>query len=136
MRNIYVLLGLLLIFLIQSCIDEKNKQVESLHKEKEEYVMDKTLTTDFYKEYAGYIPVEGIVPNAKVAVGIAQSVCTEIYGKDLVEKEKPFRVNLNDDIWIVEGTLHSNGNWIMFGGTIHVEIRKSNGEIIKVFHSK
>ena len=130
------ILGLLLLLLIQSCIDEKDKQVESLHKAKEEYVLDETLTTDFYEGYAGYIPAEGIVPNPKIAVGIAQSVWTGIYGKNLVEKEKPFLVNLDDDIWIVEGTLSSNGNWITLGGTLYIEIRKSNGEIVKVFHSK
>ena len=132
--NRYVVLCLML-FLI-SCRTNKKKIVDANNVEIE-YVIDSSLTTNLYEDDFGYFPKEGMVPTPEVAIGIAKSVWTGIYGNKLVEKEKPYSINLEDNIWIVEGTLVSNNqDQIILGGTLYIEIDKRTGNIIKVFHSK
>ena len=110
---------------------EKQKSVEI------SYVLDDNLSSDFYSTFSCIELKEGVVPSPEVAVGIAQAVWTGIYGKDIVKKEKPFSVNLENEIWIVEGALPKGeeGN-IIFGGNLYIEIKKSTGEVIKVFRVK
>ena len=99
--------------------------------------MNDSLSTDYYIDMKGYIPVEGLVPTADVAVKIAECVLFEIYGKEKIEKEKPFSVNLRDGVWIIEGNIPDikNGD-ITFCGQVYMEIKKSNGEILKLLHTK
>lgn len=110
---------------------EKQKSVEIC------YVLDDNLSSDFYSTLSSIELKEGIVSSPEVAVGIAQAVWTGIYGKDIVEKEKPFSVNLENEIWIVEGAPpKGEEGTIIFGGNLYIEIKKSTGEVIKVFRVK
>ena len=84
-----------------------------------------------------YVPAEGVIPTADIAVKIAECVLLEIYGKESIEKEKPFSVNLVNGIWVIEGHIpNGNDSALTFCGQSYVEIRKSNGEIIKLLHTK
>lgn len=59
------------------------------------------------------------------------------FGKESIEKEKPFSVNLVNGIWVIEGHIpNGNDSALTFCGQSYVEIRKSNGEIIKLLHTK
>ena len=52
-------------------------------------------------------------------------------------KVKPFSVNLVNGIWVIEGHIpNGNDSALTFCGQSYVEIRKSNGEIIKLLHTK
>lgn len=63
------------------------------------------------------------------AISIATIKLTEMYGKENVEKEKPFHAKLDhDSIWIV--TSNKPDNWI--GGATIVTVRKSDGKIMNV----
>ncbi len=101
-----------------------------------EYVIDDSLSANFYVDLKGYVPTEGFVPTADVAVKIAQCVLFEIYGKESIEKEMPFSVNLENGVWIIEGNLKTNDTIVTFGGESYMEIKKSNGEILKLLHTK
>ena len=58
-------------------------------------------------------------------------------GKESTEKEKPFSVNLVNGIWVIEGHIpNGNDSALTFCGQSYVEIRKSNGEIIELLHTK
>ena len=132
--NRYVVLCLLFFFI--SCRTNK-KEIVNPNNVEIEYVIDSSLTTTFYEDYFGYFPKEGMVPTPEVAVGIAKSVWTEIYGNKLVEEEKPYSINLEDNIWIVEGTLSPiSQDQVIMGGALYIEINKTTGTIIKVFHGK
>ena len=96
-----------------------------------------SLSTDFYTDMKSYVPAEGFIPTADIAVKIAECVLLEIYGKESIEKEKPFSVNLVNGIWVIEGHIpNGNDSALTFCGQSYVEIRKSNGEIIKLLHTK
>lgn len=67
----------------------------------------------------------------KDAITIAQSNWLKLYGRSIYTNQ-PFVAKLKGDtIWIVEGTLH-NG----VGGVPYIEIRKSDGYILKIYHSR
>ena len=86
------------------------------------------------------------VPDKITAIKIAEAVWLPIYGNSIYEK-KPFVAYLiGDTIWHVHGSLpeskiktDTNGDTIIFlnlGGVPNVYIRKDNGTIIDVYHSK
>lgn len=83
-------------------------------------------TRDNYHLKAGY------VPNPETAIQIAEAVLIPIYGKEQIESERPFVANLHGDIWTVAGSLPEG--WL--GGVAEVEIRKSDGNVMRVIHGE
>ena len=89
----------------------------------------------FFKESffegEGATPERGFVPDEETAIKIAEAVWIPIYGKS-IRKRKPFRAILVDDeIWIVKGTLKKG----LLGGVPYIKIRKDDGTILKVTHT-
>ena len=81
-----------------------------------------------------FTPKDGFVPNAETAVKIAEAVLTPVYGEKQVLSERPFTAILEGDSWTVQGTLQCAPNCA--GGTALVEISKSTGRILQMFHTK
>jgi hypothetical protein len=96
------------------------------------YVINTSLSSSDYFDIEGYFPKDGLVSRAEIAFQIAEPILNDIYGKEHIEKEKPFSINLENDIWIIEGHLEKG----LVGGVAYMEIRKSNGEVLKVCHGK
>jgi hypothetical protein len=86
-----------------------------------------TLLSAQVKGKRSYLPPEGMVPDKETAVKIAEAVLTPIYGSKMVEREKPFRVELVKGVWIVDGALHPGP-----GGNLHIEISRKDGRIMRV----
>lgn len=80
----------------------------------------------------GYKPESGVVPDSKSAVKIAEIVLSNIYGEKTIEDEKPFTAFEIEGYWIVYGYLPKGHE----GGVAEVFIKKSNGEVIYIAHSK
>jgi len=78
------------------------------------------------------IPTDGFVPDAETAKKIAEAVWIPIYGKKVIDGEKPFKTKLKDGVWTVEGTLPAGD----LGGVALVEIAKSDGRILRVTHDQ
>jgi len=97
-----------------------------------DFVINKQLSATAYIDVAGYNPQEGLVPSAEIAFKMAEPVLNQIYGVKQIESEKPFSINLENNIWIVEGSIKKG----VKGGVAYMEIRKSNGEILKVIHTE
>ena len=76
----------------------------------------------------------GVVPDAKTAIKIANAVLVPIYGEDQIASERPFRADLVEGLWVITGTLH--GGPFVFGGIAHVKISKSTGQIEELWHSR
>jgi len=80
----------------------------------------------------GYIPKDGFVPNEETVKKIAEAVLSPIYG-ETIKNQKPYKVTLiENEIWVVEGTLPKN----TAGGVFHIEIQKDNCTILNVSHGK
>ena len=83
-----------------------------------------------------YHPNEGYVASEQTAKSIAEAVLIPIYGKENIEKQKPFKVILKDETWIVEGSTPDNRGRIYLGGVFMIRISKFTGEILFLTHSK
>lgn len=108
-------------------------------KGKRDFVMDPTLQRQYLNDSTFYVIPDnwtGEVKTAEEAFGIAIPVLEEGFGKEDVNHQKPFIINLIDDIWVIEGTLHQSDSEIIYGGTAYIEIKKSNGAILKIVHSE
>jgi hypothetical protein len=81
-------------------------------------------------------PVNGYVPDAETAIAIAVAVWSPIYGKEKIEKEKPYKARLEGQIWHVTGSLNCPPNYRCLGGAAVIEISKESGEILRVSHGK
>ncbi len=79
-----------------------------------------------------YKPASGYIPDEETAIKVAVAVWTPIYGKDKIEKEKPYKAILKDGIWYVEGSLPEGWK----GGVAEAEIAKDDGKIIRISHGK
>ena len=78
-----------------------------------------------------YIPKDGCVPTAEVAIKIAVAVWEPIYGADKIAGEKPFRATLTGDVWTVESSMPKQFN---LGGVAVAEISKTDGRVIRISH--
>lgn len=81
-------------------------------------------------------PKEGYVPSEQTAKTIAEAVLAPIYGKDAISKQKPFKVKIVSDVWIVEGSTPADRGISYLGGNFTIHISKLTGEILRVSHSK
>jgi hypothetical protein len=81
-----------------------------------------------------FTPKGGFVPNEETAVKIAEAVLIPVYGEKQVLSERPFKATLKGDSWTVQGTLACAPHCV--GGTALVEISKSTGQILQMFHTK
>ena len=79
-----------------------------------------------------YKPPDGYVPDAATAIKIAVAVWEPIYGREQIEREKPFTATLRDGVWTVEGSLPPHYS----GGVALAEIRKDDGTILRVTHGR
>ena len=91
-----------------------------------------TISSKGIQTTKSYIPEKGYVPDEITAIKIAEAVWLPIYGEKIYEK-KPFVAGLSDNgIWIIKGTLPPS----KLGGVPYAEIKKLDGKIMKVYHTK
>ena len=79
-----------------------------------------------------YKPSSGYVPDRETAIAIAVAVWNPIYGKENIEKKKPFKATLKEGIWYVTGSLPFGS----VGGVLEAEISKDDGRILRISHGK
>lgn len=80
----------------------------------------------------GWMPKEGVVPDAITAEKIAEVIFVRFYGAEQIDREKPFNTSIKDDVWIVEGNLPRG----MLGGVAEIHINKTDGRILYLFHGR
>jgi hypothetical protein len=78
-------------------------------------------------------PTAGYVPDEETAIKIAIAVWSPIYGKDIIDAEKPYKAILKDGVWYVSGSLPKG---YVKGGVAVGEINKDDGRIIRISHGK
>jgi hypothetical protein len=73
-----------------------------------------------------------VVPTAAVAEAIHSAVAGAVYGRDQIEKQRPFRAVRSGEFWVVYGYLPPD----TLGGVAVTVLRASNGEIIWIMHGQ
>jgi hypothetical protein len=134
MKQIKIIITMFALIALVACGTKStdNKVVNSGYDERVDFIINRGLSLNDYSEIKKHFPEEGLVPNAKMAFQIAEVVLSQIYGAEKIASEKPFSINLENGVWMVEGYLEDG----FLGGVAYIEIRKSNGEILKVIHTK
>jgi len=131
---LFLLTILLFVFISTGCnVKIDNNTAEEKNTQQMDYVINKKLSLNNYSDYKGFTSEDGFVPNEKIAFQIAEIVLSQIYGKATVESEKPFSINLENNVWIIEGSLPKEYDK---GGSAYIEINKQTGQILKVIHTK
>jgi hypothetical protein len=77
-------------------------------------------------------PASGYVPDQRTAIRIALAIWEPIYGREQIEKQKPYRATLREGVWVVEGSLPEG--WL--GGVALAEISQRDGKVLRVSHGK
>lgn len=67
----------------------------------------------------------------EIAIKLAEIYLVNIYGERVL-KQKPWVIEYNDDNWIVKGQLPKG----MLGGVAEIEIRRTDGKILRYTHGK
>ena len=73
-----------------------------------------------------------VVPNEAVAEAIHYAVAGAVYGREALDKQRPFRADRSGDFWVVHGYLPPD----MLGGVAVTIIRAKNGEVIWIAHGQ
>lgn len=104
-----------------------------------DFVLDTTLQRLYLEESEDTTSLnEGgeEVTTAAMAFEIAEPILIGAYGKENISLQKPFHINLVDDIWVIYGTLPKADGRDALGGTAYIEIRKKNGGFVKSIHGE
>ena len=105
------------------------------------YVGEKYEGLNFKRsaEY-GFVPLDkinlskyGVIEDAESAANVGIAMLSGMYGKENIESQKPFKVELiNDLFWSVKGSLPPYA----VGGTAFILIQKKDGRVLNYFHGK
>ena len=105
------------------------------------YVGEKYEGLNFKRsaEY-GFVPLDkinlskyGVIEDAESAANVGIAMLSGMYGKENIESQKPFKVELiNDLFWSVKGSLPPYA----VGGTAFILIQKKDGRVLNFFHGK
>jgi hypothetical protein len=79
----------------------------------------------------GSFSYKELIPNTETAVKIAFIYLSQVYGEKTIIDEFPLNVDSIGENWIITGTLHSEK-----GGTAHIELKKTTGTVIDLYHEK
>jgi hypothetical protein len=88
---------------------------------------------DWYPTLWGqsFRPPSGIVPDEKTAITIAEAVLVPIYGDQDIKAQKPFKVTLQNNIWLIEGALPDPPEP---RGTFVLRLSKRDGKVLFLTH--
>ncbi len=84
------------------------------------------------------------VPDEATAISIARPALVKIYGKSRIQQEEPLRAVLEANVWHVYGSLccpDSKGVRTCepgrcVGGVAEAQIRRDDGNILKILHTR
>jgi hypothetical protein len=71
-----------------------------------------------------------VIPTAEVAIAVHDAIASAAYGRDLIQKERPFHAVRVGEFWFVTGTMPEGA----LGGVASTVIRASNGEVLRLIH--
>lgn len=121
--SISLIIIMLLCFLLTGCkegtVKETNKKVDA--------------QGDIVEKYGSYIPKNGIVNNEGIALRIANIILYSVYGK-VIDDEKPLKAEYDKtaEVLVIAGTLPKNH----IGGVANLVIKKSDGGVLAIWHTK
>ncbi|MFA7617193.1 MAG: NTF2 fold immunity protein [Weeksellaceae bacterium] len=77
-------------------------------------------------------PDNTIIKSEESLLKIIEPVLFDIYGKENIERQKPYEINDFENYYVVSGTMETGRS----GGTFLLIIDKRNCQILKITHGK
>ncbi|HPT14446.1 MAG TPA: YbbC/YhhH family protein [Bacteroidales bacterium] len=121
-----ILLYLFVLVIINSCNNNGSNCVRINSEDAKKYL------NEFLKDSIHPCDNMVLIPNDEVAIKIAEPILFNIYGKNKIVNEKPYRISLIDNYWLIMGSLSKNTD----GGVFEIVINAKDGKIIGVSHGK
>ena len=119
-------LQILLILVFSSSFSQsKNPDLERARKFVEESLNDKTAHNVIVKKTSQHLLEKQTI------IKIAEAALFQIYGKENILKQRPYKTYRINNFWLIEGTLKS-----YFGGVFQIIIDDRTGEIKRITHGK
>lgn len=126
LKTIYLLPILTILFF--SCQSDKSKEESATKWANKE--VEAALTETNKHNYIDYKNI--IIKDKETAISIAELVLFDIYGKENIIEQRPYRVENSHGFWILQGTLEPE----TLGGVFMIIIDSKNGEVVKITHGK
>ena len=73
-----------------------------------------------------------IIKDSVTAINVAEAILFNIYGKDNIIKQKPYKIDFVKNYWIIRGILSRD----YLGGTFLIIIDSKNSRIVRITHGK
>ncbi len=116
---------LILVFSI-SFAQSKNPDLERARKFVEESLNDKTAHNVIVKKTSQHLLEKQTI------IKIAEATLFQIYGKENILRQKPYKTYRINNFWLIEGTLQEGFK----GGVFQIIIDDRTGEIKRITHGK
>jgi len=124
MKKIFLLLFLILLISCNQVLHHK-LGIEVAKKDLEMALGDTTKLVILEKN-------ELLIKEENTAIGVAEPILFEIYGKSHIEDQRPYEAYLINNYWVIRGTL----NRFSLGGTFLIIIDARNAKVIHIIHEK
>ncbi|SCY98339.1 YbbC/YhhH family protein [Flavobacterium caeni] len=111
--------------------NENSNQKEFLNRKQAEIELEEALVENIDPQNLPNTEVK-FLNDETSAVKVAEKILFKIYGEKNIAKQKPYKVYLIKEFWIVSGTLPEGFD----GGTFLVILDKRNSRILKISHGK
>ena len=72
-----------------------------------------------------------IVIDSKTASKIAEIILSSVYGNKALD-QLPYEIKSSNDRWKIYGTITSKKNEVVMGGTMYLELRKSDAKVLAI----
>ncbi|MFA7445809.1 MAG: NTF2 fold immunity protein, partial [Flavobacteriaceae bacterium] len=119
-RNVFVLIIIILCFSNFSCAQKFDEKKDFLGKEYAKNQLDEVLS-----ENKGHNIIKSdfeVLNNTETLIKVIEPILFDIYGKENIERQKPYEINDFENHYVVNGTLKEN----YIGGTFLIIIDKRN----------
>jgi hypothetical protein len=73
-----------------------------------------------------------VFKNKEMVISYAELILFDMYGKENIERQKPYTIDYVDNHWIVRGNLPIS----LKGGTFLIILEAHTGRILKISHGK
>lgn len=119
---------LLLLTMFYSCA--KPKWVKLEREEAESCIQHFQLYDSMYKLYAD----KRLIYNEEIAVSVAEAYLFHQFGESRIKNEKPYKITMVKDNWVIEGNDDDDIN--MKTGSFFIVINSIDGKVLGMAHGK
>ncbi len=129
MNKLIIIISFLLILTSNSALCQNQNKRWSLGEKEAKEILKESLKDSTLHNVIGF---KELLIEKDIAIEFAELILFGIYGKDNIQKQKPYDVYKIETYWLINGTLPKD----MHGGTFLIIIDSRDYRIIRLTHGK